>query len=260
MRCTLQVLIPLTRCNSHKETIQGELKVRNAGEYTLVFDNSFSRSVALCVCVSRDVLFTCTWTWTRTGGRKRKANASVCLISTRFISKKVLYHLSLDKPVVYDGTDLLWLWRTRAKCVVDSGSGGRTLSTSSNAVKKVTTVQERLSPLAVGLRWMATAVEIQTAKAVGRDRRTRLCSAGECEQALHFQTVWQYNVAVSSGKWGGTAEKQDVPLLILMWGTYPFATSCTLLKFSSFPRLYFQSETGKKKKHWRRNLMQHFQK
>uniref|UniRef100_A0AAQ4P5R7 FYVE and coiled-coil domain autophagy adaptor 1b n=1 Tax=Gasterosteus aculeatus aculeatus TaxID=481459 RepID=A0AAQ4P5R7_GASAC len=62
-----KVLIPLTRCNSHRETIQGELKVRNAGEYTLVFDNSFSR----------------------------------------FISKKVLYHLSLDKPVVYDGTDLL---------------------------------------------------------------------------------------------------------------------------------------------------------
>uniref|UniRef100_A0A8C4HRW6 FYVE and coiled-coil domain containing 1b n=1 Tax=Dicentrarchus labrax TaxID=13489 RepID=A0A8C4HRW6_DICLA len=62
-----KVLIPLTRCNSHKETIQGELKVRNPGEYTLIFDNSFSR----------------------------------------FISKKVLYHLSLDKPVVYDGTDLL---------------------------------------------------------------------------------------------------------------------------------------------------------
>lgn len=62
-----KVLIPLTRCNSHKETIQGELKVRNPGEYTLIFDNSFSR----------------------------------------FISKKVLYHLSLDKPVVYDGTDFL---------------------------------------------------------------------------------------------------------------------------------------------------------
>ncbi|XP_034559818.1 FYVE and coiled-coil domain-containing protein 1-like [Notolabrus celidotus] len=62
-----KVLIPLTRCNSHKETIQGELKVRNSGEYILIFDNSFSR----------------------------------------FISKKVLYHLSLDKPVVYDGTDLL---------------------------------------------------------------------------------------------------------------------------------------------------------
>ncbi|KAG7257636.1 hypothetical protein CRUP_015019, partial [Coryphaenoides rupestris] len=40
-----KVLIPLTRCNSHKETIQGELKVRHPGEYTLVFDNSFSRSV-----------------------------------------------------------------------------------------------------------------------------------------------------------------------------------------------------------------------
>uniref|UniRef100_A0A672YN48 FYVE and coiled-coil domain containing 1b n=1 Tax=Sphaeramia orbicularis TaxID=375764 RepID=A0A672YN48_9TELE len=62
-----KVLIPLTRCNSHKETIQGELKVRNPGEYTLIFDNSFSR----------------------------------------FISKKVLYHLSLAKPVVYDGSDLL---------------------------------------------------------------------------------------------------------------------------------------------------------
>ncbi|RVE61992.1 hypothetical protein OJAV_G00176600 [Oryzias javanicus] len=62
-----KVLIPLTRCNSHKETIQGELKVRNAGEYTLIFDNSFSR----------------------------------------FISKRIRYHLTLDKPVVYDGTDLL---------------------------------------------------------------------------------------------------------------------------------------------------------
>lgn len=62
-----KVLSPFTRCNSHKETIRGELKVRNPGEYTLIFDNSFSR----------------------------------------FISKKVLYHLSLDKPVVYDGSDLL---------------------------------------------------------------------------------------------------------------------------------------------------------
>ncbi|XP_015225333.1 PREDICTED: FYVE and coiled-coil domain-containing protein 1-like isoform X1 [Cyprinodon variegatus] len=62
-----KVLIPLTRCNSHKETIQGELKVRNQGEYILIFDNSFSR----------------------------------------FISKKVLYHLSLDKPVVYEGAGLL---------------------------------------------------------------------------------------------------------------------------------------------------------
>ncbi|KAM9844578.1 FYVE and coiled-coil domain-containing protein 1 [Aulostomus maculatus] len=61
-----KVLIPLTRCNSHKETIQGEMKVRNPGEYTLIFDNSFSR----------------------------------------FISKKVLYHLTVDQPGVSDGGDL----------------------------------------------------------------------------------------------------------------------------------------------------------
>ncbi|CAL8307810.1 unnamed protein product [Lota lota] len=60
-----KVLIPLTRCNSHRETIQGQLKVRNPGLYTLVFDNSFSR----------------------------------------FISKKVLYHLTIEKPVIYDGSD-----------------------------------------------------------------------------------------------------------------------------------------------------------
>ncbi|XP_070687936.1 FYVE and coiled-coil domain-containing protein 1 isoform X2 [Pempheris klunzingeri] len=60
-----KVLIPLTRCNSHKETIQGQLKVRHPGFYTLIFDNSFSR----------------------------------------FISKKVFYHLTMEKPVVYDGSD-----------------------------------------------------------------------------------------------------------------------------------------------------------
>uniref|UniRef100_A0A3Q2Z1M1 FYVE and coiled-coil domain-containing protein 1-like n=1 Tax=Hippocampus comes TaxID=109280 RepID=A0A3Q2Z1M1_HIPCM len=38
-----KVLIPLTRCNSHKETIRGEMKVRKPGEYILIFDNSFSR-------------------------------------------------------------------------------------------------------------------------------------------------------------------------------------------------------------------------
>uniref|UniRef100_A0A674BLW0 FYVE and coiled-coil domain autophagy adaptor 1 n=1 Tax=Salmo trutta TaxID=8032 RepID=A0A674BLW0_SALTR len=38
-----KVLIPLTRCHSHKETMTGELMVRNTGEYTLIFDNSFSR-------------------------------------------------------------------------------------------------------------------------------------------------------------------------------------------------------------------------
>ncbi|XP_054908360.1 FYVE and coiled-coil domain-containing protein 1 [Poeciliopsis prolifica] len=60
-----KVLIPLTRCNSHKETIQGQVKVRHPGLYTLIFDNSFSR----------------------------------------FISKKVFYHLTMEKPVIYDGSD-----------------------------------------------------------------------------------------------------------------------------------------------------------
>ncbi|XP_010770725.1 FYVE and coiled-coil domain-containing protein 1-like [Notothenia coriiceps] len=60
-----KVLIPLTRCNSHKETIQGQLKVRNAGLYTLIFDNSYSR----------------------------------------FISKKVFYHLTMERPIIYDGSD-----------------------------------------------------------------------------------------------------------------------------------------------------------
>ncbi|XP_037554061.1 FYVE and coiled-coil domain-containing protein 1 [Nematolebias whitei] len=60
-----KVLIPLTRCNSHKETIQGQLKVRHPGLYMLIFDNSFSR----------------------------------------FISKKVFYHLTMEKPVIYDGSD-----------------------------------------------------------------------------------------------------------------------------------------------------------
>ncbi|KAL1250454.1 hypothetical protein QQF64_021459 [Cirrhinus molitorella] len=60
-----KVLIPLTRCNSHKETIQGQLKVRRPGIYTLIFDNSFSR----------------------------------------FLSKKVNYHLTIEKPIIYDGSD-----------------------------------------------------------------------------------------------------------------------------------------------------------
>ncbi|TMS20144.1 FYVE and coiled-coil domain-containing protein 1 [Larimichthys crocea] len=60
-----KVLIPLTRCNSHKETIQGQLKVRHPGFYMLVFDNSFSR----------------------------------------FISKKVFYQLTMEKPIIYDGSD-----------------------------------------------------------------------------------------------------------------------------------------------------------
>uniref|UniRef100_A0A4W3ISH6 FYVE and coiled-coil domain-containing protein 1 n=1 Tax=Callorhinchus milii TaxID=7868 RepID=A0A4W3ISH6_CALMI len=60
-----KVLIPLTRCNSHKETIQGQLKARNTGIYLLIFDNSFSR----------------------------------------FTSKKVLYRLTVEKPIIYDGSD-----------------------------------------------------------------------------------------------------------------------------------------------------------
>uniref|UniRef100_A0A8C7YTF3 FYVE and coiled-coil domain-containing protein 1 n=1 Tax=Oryzias sinensis TaxID=183150 RepID=A0A8C7YTF3_9TELE len=60
-----KVLIPLTRCNSHKETVQGQLKVRHPGLYTLIFDNSFSR----------------------------------------FVAKKVFYHLNMEKPVIYDGSD-----------------------------------------------------------------------------------------------------------------------------------------------------------
>ncbi|XP_065484201.1 FYVE and coiled-coil domain-containing protein 1 isoform X1 [Caloenas nicobarica] len=60
-----KVLIPMTRCNSHKETIRGQVKVRNPGVYTLIFDNTFSR----------------------------------------FISKRVFYHLAVERPVIYDGSD-----------------------------------------------------------------------------------------------------------------------------------------------------------
>ncbi|XP_020033667.2 FYVE and coiled-coil domain-containing protein 1 isoform X2 [Castor canadensis] len=60
-----KVLIPTTRCNSHKENIQGQLKVRTPGIYMLIFDNTFSR----------------------------------------FVSKKVFYHLTVDRPVIYDGSD-----------------------------------------------------------------------------------------------------------------------------------------------------------
>ncbi|XP_053115568.1 FYVE and coiled-coil domain-containing protein 1 isoform X2 [Hemicordylus capensis] len=60
-----KVLIPMTRCNSHNETIRGKVKVRNAGIYILVFDNTFSR----------------------------------------FLSKKVFFHLTVQHPVIYDGSD-----------------------------------------------------------------------------------------------------------------------------------------------------------
>lgn len=46
--CLSQVLIPLTRCNSHKEAVQGQVKARNPGQYALIFDNSFSRSAFYC--------------------------------------------------------------------------------------------------------------------------------------------------------------------------------------------------------------------
>ncbi|XP_047662328.1 FYVE and coiled-coil domain-containing protein 1 [Tachysurus fulvidraco] len=60
-----KVLIALTRCNSHKKEIEGQVKARNPGEYALIFDNSFSR----------------------------------------FISKKVLYKLSTEQTGVSDSTE-----------------------------------------------------------------------------------------------------------------------------------------------------------
>ncbi|XP_064176022.1 FYVE and coiled-coil domain-containing protein 1 isoform X1 [Anguilla rostrata] len=60
-----KVLVPLTRCNSHKETISGHLMVKNPGTYMLIFDNTFSR----------------------------------------FTSKKVLYRLTVVQRVVFDGSD-----------------------------------------------------------------------------------------------------------------------------------------------------------
>ncbi|XP_053323138.1 FYVE and coiled-coil domain-containing protein 1 isoform X2 [Spea bombifrons] len=60
-----KVLIPMVRCNSHLESIQGELKVRNPGIYSLIFDNTFSR----------------------------------------FVSKRVFYRLAVEQPIVYDGSD-----------------------------------------------------------------------------------------------------------------------------------------------------------
>uniref|UniRef100_A0A8C5PZB7 FYVE and coiled-coil domain-containing protein 1 n=1 Tax=Leptobrachium leishanense TaxID=445787 RepID=A0A8C5PZB7_9ANUR len=62
-----KVLIPMIRCNSQKQPIQGELKVRNPGIYSLIFDNTFSR----------------------------------------FLSKRVFYRLAVEQPVVYDGSDSL---------------------------------------------------------------------------------------------------------------------------------------------------------
>ncbi|XP_033099634.1 FYVE and coiled-coil domain-containing protein 1-like isoform X2 [Anneissia japonica] len=47
--CEVTELIPLCRCNAHREAIQGELTTKQAGLYTLVFDNSFSRFTAKLV-------------------------------------------------------------------------------------------------------------------------------------------------------------------------------------------------------------------
>ncbi|XP_069873638.1 FYVE and coiled-coil domain-containing protein 1 [Dipodomys merriami] len=60
-----KVLIPTTRCNSHRENIRGQLKARTRGLYMLIFDNTFSR----------------------------------------FVSKKVFYRLTVERPVIYDGSD-----------------------------------------------------------------------------------------------------------------------------------------------------------
>ncbi|KAM4821285.1 FYVE and coiled-coil domain-containing protein 1 [Thomomys bottae] len=60
-----KVLIPSTRCNAHRESIRGQLKARAPGLYLLIFDNTFSR----------------------------------------FVSKKVLYRLTVERPVIYDGSD-----------------------------------------------------------------------------------------------------------------------------------------------------------
>lgn len=155
-----QVLIPLTRCSSHKETIQGQLKVRHPGLYTLIFDNSFSRYgtpdlqcprplflpfvgeagevqkccnsychrhyilplfMCLCVCVCKRVSL---WALSQLHivpqyfatvnqlmglqpfDQKRSPN--------RFISKKVFYHLTMEKPIIYDGSDFPWSWITQA--------------------------------------------------------------------------------------------------------------------------------------------------
>uniref|UniRef100_A0AAR2LHD9 FYVE and coiled-coil domain-containing protein 1 n=1 Tax=Pygocentrus nattereri TaxID=42514 RepID=A0AAR2LHD9_PYGNA len=51
-----KVLIPLTRCNSHKESMQGQLKARNPGEYSLIFDNSFSRLA--CIILTK-IIYDC---------------------------------------------------------------------------------------------------------------------------------------------------------------------------------------------------------
>lgn len=65
-----QVLIPTTRCHSHKESIQGQLKVRTPGIYMLVFDNTFSRWAAgMCAAPASPPLHS------RRGGPSSAANS-----------------------------------------------------------------------------------------------------------------------------------------------------------------------------------------
>lgn len=237
MRCALQVLIPLTRCNSHKETIQGELNVRNAGEYTLVFDNSFSRSVAWRWSVDIDL------DWIR--WQQMQINTPMSLMSTRFISKKVLYHLSLDKPVVYDGSDLLWLWRCKRRSVLLK----LTLGPEGVDVEQQ---QEK------GYNILGTPLLRSLSDCDASQQRLNLDhTAAEEQEAVFrwrtvsgrylFQKVWRYNVAVSSAKWGRTAEKRDgrrwckceEGLLLQQAVLFEVA-------FYPFPRLYFQSKRENK--------------
>ncbi|XP_071497537.1 uncharacterized protein [Diadema antillarum] len=48
-------LIPLCRCNSHQQAIQGELLARRPGVYTLIFDNKFSRFTSKTVKYSLQI-------------------------------------------------------------------------------------------------------------------------------------------------------------------------------------------------------------
>lgn len=73
------------------------MKARNPGEYTLIFDNSFSRSVFYLRSRHCGWLSEHSPVWLRS------------VSSRRFISKKVLYKLSMEQTVVYDGSD--WPWK-----------------------------------------------------------------------------------------------------------------------------------------------------
>lgn len=119
---SVQVLIPLTRCNSHKETIQGELKVRNPGEYTLVFDNSFSRSVPFFVFSM--VVKSQSLAWTAVFNVDSK---------TKQVFGFPVYQVHLQESAVSSESrpvcDLRWNWppvnvtgRCTSRCLTDVGS------------------------------------------------------------------------------------------------------------------------------------------